>query len=192
MGVAIVTVLLLLLSALFALFLARAGVRQIGAVKGATDAIADGDFTARIEIRGKDEIAAMGANINAMAVSLEKLESARRRWLAEISHELRTPLTVLTGELDALQDGIRPIGKEAVVSLSEEVRRLNLLVDDLHFLAISDLGAPSQRYSEIDAVALLCEIAARFKPVLHEAGLALEVDCGSLAGTARRLGPATD
>ncbi len=179
-GVAVVTTLLLLLSALAALFLARAGVRQISAVQATTDAIANGNFSARIETSGNDEIAAMGANINAMAGSLERLESARRRWLAEISHELRTPLTVLTGELEALKDGIRPIDIKAVASLSEEVRRLNLLVDDLHFLAISDLGSPPHRYREIDAVAFIRDVAVRFGSALREAGLELEIDCGQL------------
>ncbi len=179
-GVAAVTVLLLLLSALFALFLARAGARKISAVRTTTNEIANGNFSARIDTNGNDEIAAMGANINAMAESLERLEGARRRWLAEISHELRTPLTVLTGELEALKDGIRPIDREAVASLSDEVRRLNLLVDDLHFLAISEIGSPLQRYSQIDAVALVRNVAVRFRSALREAGLEIEIACGSL------------
>jgi two-component system sensor histidine kinase BaeS len=50
--------------------------------------------------------------INSMAQGLERLESARRRWIAEISQELRTLLTVLRGELDVLTEGIRPLNLE--------------------------------------------------------------------------------
>lgn len=177
-GVIIVTGLLLMLSGLFAWFLARATVRKIAAVQQATDAIASGDFAARVETRGSDEIALMGQNINAMAQGLARLESARRRWLAEISHELRTPLTVLRGELNALEDGIRPIDMKAVKSLSEEAQRLNLLIEDLHFMAVSDLGAPSQCLAETDAVLLVEGITARFGAALDGAGLDIETESG--------------
>ena len=45
-------------------------------------------------------------DFNAMALSLEKNEKARRQWVADISHELRTPLAVLRGEIEALLEGI--------------------------------------------------------------------------------------
>ena len=176
-GVAVVTTLLLLLAAVAAWWLARAGVRRIAAVQDATTAIAGGELDTRVAVRGRDEIAAMGADINTMAESLERLEGARRRWLAEISHELRTPLTVLRGELDALRDGIRPMGERAVVSLSEEVERLNLLIDDLHLLAIADLGALPVNRTAADATKLVCSVGERFGAALQEAGLTLELAC---------------
>jgi two-component system sensor histidine kinase BaeS len=45
-----------------------------------------------------DEIGDVVRNVNRMAEGLQRLEGARRRWLADISHELRTPLTVLRGD----------------------------------------------------------------------------------------------
>jgi len=61
------------------------------------------------------------AIFNDMAAALEQSEQARRRWVADISHELRTPLAVLRGELEALQDGIRPLTAEAIDSLFGDV-----------------------------------------------------------------------
>jgi signal transduction histidine kinase len=63
---------------------------------------------------------------------------ARRRWLAEVGHELRTPFSAIRGELDALEDGVRPFDPAAVVSLNEEAKRLSGLIEDLHFLSLSD------------------------------------------------------
>lgn len=179
-GSAVLTAALLILAGIAALLLARSGTKRLSDMQIATDAIASGNLEARVATKGHDEIAAMGENINTMAASLAKLDSARRRWLAEIGHELRTPLTVLVGELDALKDGIRPIDMAAIQSLSDEAKLLSRLVEDLHFLAISDLSAPSCQFDKTDAAALIKSVAARFKPQMEEAKLQLEVDLGSI------------
>ncbi len=135
---------LMVFAALAAWAFARAGTRRMANLESATKEIASGNFDVRTQTKGFDEIAAMGNNINQMAESLERADQARRGWLAEIGHELRTPLTVLSGELEALKDGIRPLDQAAVSSLQEETDRLGALIEDLHFMAVSDLtDAPS-------------------------------------------------
>jgi two-component system sensor histidine kinase BaeS len=122
-------------------------------------------------------------DINSMAEGLEGLESARRRWIAEISHELRTPLTVLRGEIDALAEGIRPLNVEAVASLREEILRLGALVDDLHLLAMADLNALPCYFMEGDAVQLAQRVCQRFERRAIARGISLEIaapDAGSL------------
>lgn len=173
-GAIIVIGLLLAASAVFAWFIATAGVRRITIVQRATEAIAGGDLSARVHAPGNDEIAALGSNVDVMAASLENLEGARRRWLAEISHELRTPLTVLTGELAVMEDGVRPLNMDAVHSLSDEAERLNRLIDDLHFLAMSDLGSAPNNFAQIDAADILRDLSVRFGPAIDTAGLKLE------------------
>lgn len=177
-GSAILTVVLLVLAGLAAFWFARSGAKRLSDMQRATDAIASGDLDARVTTTGTDEVTTMGENINIMAASLSRLDSARRRWLAEIGHELRTPLTVLVGELDALQDGVRPINMAAVQSLSDEAKLLSRLVEDLHFLAISDLSGPPCQFDATDASALIKNVAARFDPQMKEAELHLDVDLG--------------
>ncbi len=41
--------------------------------------------------------------------ALEDTERTRRAFMADISHELRTPLAVVRAELEAIEDGIRPL-----------------------------------------------------------------------------------
>ncbi len=172
-GAATLTGLLLAVASVPAFLLARHGAARLAAMQHATDAISLGDFKARVEVRGNDELSAMAQNINKMAAGLEHLEGARRRWLAEIGHELRTPLTALLGELEALQDGVRPIDRAAIASLSEEATRLSLLVEDLHFLAMSDLAAPPCHFAPADAMQIVEAVSARFGRDLGDSGLEL-------------------
>jgi two-component system sensor histidine kinase BaeS len=122
-----------------------------------------------------DEIGDVVRNVNRMAEGLERLEGARRRWLADISHELRTPLTVLRGDIEALNDGVRPLRPEAIAVLHEEVLRLGKLVDDLHLLAISDLQTLPCRFAPMDAVALLQRLVSRYQRRAEESGLDLRL-----------------
>jgi two-component system sensor histidine kinase BaeS len=52
-------------------------------------------------------------------------------------------LSILKGQVEALEDGIRPFDLKAIKLLGGEVNRLGKLVDDLFQLSLSDLGALS-------------------------------------------------
>jgi two-component system sensor histidine kinase BaeS len=150
-------------------------VRPLLGIQDATSRIARGELSIRLPTSRPDEIGDLIRDINAMAEGLQRLESARRRWIAEISHELRTPLTVLRGEIDALAEGIRPLNPEAVASLGEEVLRLAALVDDLHLLAMADLNALPCYFTECDAVQLAQRVHQRFERRASALGISLEI-----------------
>lgn len=160
--------------------LARRWTRPLDAVKEATQRLAQGELTVRLpdspDLGGRsDEIGDVVRNVNRMALGLEQLESARRRWLADISHELRTPMTVLRGDIEALHDGVRPLRPEAIVTLREDVLRLSRLVDDLHLLAISDLQTLPCQIADDDAVARMQRVHARYDTRATAAGLSLHL-----------------
>lgn len=120
---------------------AQRRMKLLRAVQYATARIAHGELDVRVQAdrragaKRTDEIGDLVRYINRMGEGLQRLEQARRRWLANISYELRSPLAVLRGELEALVDGVRPFKTEAIQSLRDEARRLGALVDDLHLLA---------------------------------------------------------
>jgi two-component system sensor histidine kinase BaeS len=178
---ALLVVALMIFAALAAWGFARAGTRRLANMEAATKEIAHGNFAVRTDAVGADEISTMGQNINQMAESLARADQARRGWLAEIGHELRTPLTVLSGELEALKDGIRPLDQNAISSLQEETGRLGDLIEDLHFMAVSDLTDAPHKFTPDDAVKLVGDVTERFRPLLTKAGLKLDVELGSKA-----------
>ena len=171
---------LIALALLTAALLARRWTRPLAAVQDATQRLAQGELTVRLaagpDLAGRgDEIGDVVRNVNRMAEGLARLEGARRRWLADISHELRTPLTVLRGDIEALQDGVRPLSREAIGVLHEEVLRIGKLVDDLHLLATSDLQVLPCHFETTDAPDLLRRVVQRFEGRASAAGLRLDL-----------------
>ena len=116
-------------------------VRPIRELVQGTRQLANGDYTSRIPVRGSDELTQLSADFNSLADTLDQNRRARQQWIADISHELRTPLSILQGELESIQDGIRPMTADTINSLHHEVVHLNALVNDLHELSMSDQGA---------------------------------------------------
>ena len=109
-------------------------------LSSAAQRINAGDLTARVEVQGEDEIAAVARSFNQMADGLQQQEKLRRNLMADVAHELRTPLTGIQGAVEAMQDGIFPADAENLEALHAEVMLLNRLVDDLRTLATAEAG----------------------------------------------------
>ena len=175
LGLVLIAGVMLLVSALIALPLARRLVRPIRDLAAATHRLAAGNYATRVAVTSRDELGQLAGDFNALALALEKNEEARRRWVADISHELRTPLSILRGEIEALQDGIRQAGPEMIGSLHSEVLHLGRLVDDLYQLALSDLGALNYRKQELDLRAVVEEVVESYRDAFERKDLSLVV-----------------
>ena len=152
-----IALIMYLLSASLAWFLAYTLGRPLKRIATAAKALAAGRYNIRLPVESTDELGQLALDFNDMAAALEQSEQARRQWVADISHEFRTPLAVLRGELEALQDGIRPLTADAVDSLFGDVMRLNRLTEDLYQLSLSDQAALSYRKDHVDPVEILKE-----------------------------------
>jgi len=149
------------LSAIVTFPLARGLIAPVKRLGAATRRMADGDYATRVSANSRDEIGALVDDFNRLGNALGKHEAARRNLMADVSHELRTPLAVLKGELEAIEDGVRPVTKESIASLQGEVARLSKLVDDIHDLALADVGGLAYKFDAMDLAALLRERVQR-------------------------------
>ena len=140
----------LLISVLLSVFLARALLAPVHRLMTAVNSMASGNYELSLGPPREDELGALMRNVQRLSQALLESQAARKRWLADISHELRTPVTILTGELEALQLGMRNLDEQQLDSFSEEVNRINKLVDDLYQLALSDMGALRYQFAEVD------------------------------------------
>ncbi len=136
---------------------ARQMTRRLEHLAAATTAIREGDHSARVAVRGHDEVAKLQTNFNAMANVLEAaiaeaagerdntllLLDQRRALVASVSHELRTPLTIIRGYLDstlASRERLEPALEHDLTVMHAEAVRLQRLIDDLFALSRAEIG----------------------------------------------------
>jgi two-component system sensor histidine kinase BaeS len=171
----LVALLMLVVAAVIALPLARLLVRPLRRLAAATGHLSAGRYDIRVPVDSDDEFGHLSRDFNALALSLDKNEKARRQFVADISHELRTPLAILGGEIEAIQDGLQDLSLESIGSLQVEVFRLNRLVEDLYQLALSDVGALAYRKHDVNLVAILAETVERVRSQLDDKGVTVSV-----------------
>ncbi|WP_067708519.1 MULTISPECIES: two-component system sensor histidine kinase BaeS [unclassified Erwinia] len=169
----IIVGLTMLLAALVTWLMSRGLLAPVKRLVEGTHRLAAGDFSSRVQASSRDELGRLGQDFNRLAGTLEKNESMRRAFMADISHELRTPLAILRGELEAIQDGVRQLTPASIVSLQGEVATLTKLVDDVHQLSLSDEGALAYRKCKTDLVPLLELVASNFTSRFSAHGLTL-------------------
>ena len=137
-SLALAVIRIFLLSALACLMLAficiwhltKKMVTPLQQMSAAAKQFAIGDFSYRVKVRGCDELADLGIAFNDMADALDKTESSRASFVANVSHELKTPMTSIAGFIDGILDGTIPKEKQNYYLglVSTEVRRLSRLV----------------------------------------------------------------
>jgi signal transduction histidine kinase len=115
---------------------------DLDAVRGALAEVGKGSRKLHIPVRGQDELAALAADVEAMATKVAAEERARRELVASVSHDLRTPITTLRLIGEGLEDGIfePERAREQLHLMSTHVRALGSLIDDLFELSRLEAG----------------------------------------------------
>jgi len=171
------TLVALLVSIVVALLASIYFKKRIRGLNNIAQQLTSGLYEKRVEIKQKDELGQLGMDFNTLAETLQKNQQSQQQWIADISHELRTPIAILKGELEALDDGIRPLDGAAIQSLQQEIERLGKLVEDLYQLSVSDMGALKYEKSSFVFNDLLTELEDAFKVRFDKQKLALSLNC---------------
>ncbi|GAB1596727.1 ATP-binding protein [Lysobacter claricitrinus] len=145
--------------------------------------LGDGEFDTRIDARRRDEFGELARSFNELGAQLDAAQASRRRWIADTSHELRTPLAVLQAQVEAMQDGVRPVTAEGLTAMAAQVAALGTLVNDLNQLARGDVGTLQLDLQRIDPWQVLAAEWARFEDRLRSRQLHPEL----IALSARRV-----
>lgn len=168
----------------------RRQVEPINQMAYAAHKFAKGDFSIRVsESERLDEIGELAEAFNTMADSLEKSESRRREFIANVSHELKTPMTTIAGFADGILDGTIPKEKqgEYLRIISSETRRLSRLVRSM--LDMSQLqGDEKQELKEFDLSEVVCQAILSLEKKIVDRGL--DVDVGLPEEPVKALGNA--
>jgi signal transduction histidine kinase len=138
--------------------------RDLDKMLAATRRVEDGDYGARVGKTRSDlpAIRELARGFDTMAARLEADEEQRRTLLADVSHELRTPLAVITGNLEAILDGVYPADESHLTPILEETRVLERLIDDLRTLTLSEAGTLALHPEPTDPDVLVGDVVRSF------------------------------
>jgi two-component system sensor histidine kinase BaeS len=168
----------LIIASLAAFPLAHLLTKRIRYLVDQVNLFSKGNYREKVSLKGRDELTELAKHLNNLGEVLEQSEQTRRQWVADISHELRTPLAVLQAELEAMEDGVRPLDRNAVTRLISHSQRLKHLVNDLYELSLTDLGGMTYRKNTMDLAVLLQESIQAMQPqfALQDIALKLQIE----------------
>ncbi len=169
----------LLAAGLVAWYLSRRFTEPVRQATATTGAIAAGDLSARMPVKGDDELARLGNSINSMATELERGRAAEQQFLLSISHDLRTPLTAISGYAEAMQDGATTDSRRVGTILKNHAGRLDRLIDDLLNLAKLEARQFQFNLARVDASAVAGHVAVGQAPIAKEHDLTVQVEAAN-------------
>lgn len=163
----------LLFGILLSYFTSRQIVAPLRRLTQAADRIGHGHLDERVSIRSKDEVGQLANAFNAMADNLDRQETLRKQFTADIAHELRTPLTSIKSYIEAFQDNVLPANQENFSSIHEEIDRLVNLSSDLKDLNVAEIGGLQLNLEPVDIKHLLEKIIRSLYSLIQEKELTL-------------------
>jgi signal transduction histidine kinase len=161
----------LIISLLVALLLARSIAKPITRLTQATEAIAQGEYSHRVEAKKDGEIGRLAASFNSMVAQVQRSRQMERDFLANVSHELKTPLTSIQGFAQAILDGAVTdmVGaRRAAQTIFGETARMTRLIGDLLTIARLESGQLSLISEKIDLSESLPHWVERLQPRAQE------------------------
>ncbi len=143
--------LMLVISSILSIWLTARMTTPLKSMADAAKKFGKGDFSVRVSENGDDEIVQLSKSFNAMADSLQKIDSSRASFMGNIAHELRTPMTTIKGFVDGMLDGTIPAenNEHYLEIVSQEAGRLTRLIKnmlDITRLESGDFTVNAQYY----------------------------------------------
>ncbi len=163
----------LLFGIILSYFTSRQLVAPLRRLTQAANRIGHGHLDERVSVRAKDEVGQLANAFNAMADNLDRQETLRKQFTADIAHELRTPLTSIKSYIEAFQDNVLPANQENLSSIHEEIDRLVDLSSDLKDLNVAEIGALQLNLETVNLTLLLEKIIHSLNPLIQEKEITL-------------------
>lgn len=162
--------------------------RPLAALDESARRVAGGRYDERVAVRGRDELAGLAEDMNAMAAAvqqrveqLERVAEDRRVFIGNLAHEMKTPLTSILGFADLLylQKEVPDAQRvEYAQVISQEAKRLRSLSGKL--LELITLGSASLELAPASLREVAAEVELSLRPVMAQSQLTLSCVCADL------------
>ncbi|WP_207856788.1 sensor histidine kinase [Lucifera butyrica] len=197
---ALTGVLAILAGGIWAFFFAGNFTRPVRELNRIAQSMSKLDFSQKCTINRRDEIGELGNSINHLSDQLDtaiselnrknqqlmadvekerKLDKMRKEFVSNVSHELKTPLALILGYAEGLKENIAQDEDSRNYYCSiiiDEAEKMDKLVRDLLNLSQFDSGFFKLSRADFDLSILLKEIVLKYRTVLAEKGITLELD----------------
>ena len=172
-----VTVIVLILSLFVAYFISSKIAKPIVKTSKIVKEMAKGNYKVDFTYNGNiEEIKELSDVLQNAAGELDKTESLRREFLANVSHDLKTPLTMIKAYAEMVRDVTydKPEKREENLNvIIEETDRLNVLVNDILELSKLQSNTVKLEYEEFDLDLLIESILKRFDIFVSKEGYSI-------------------
>lgn len=159
--------------------------RPVRKILGATDRIAAGDFSVRLEpvhpYGRYDEYDRIMENLNKMAAELSKTAVLNNDFVSNVSHELKTPLAVVQNYAAALKkDGVTDEERKHYADVLEDTaKKLTALVGNVLKLNRLENHEITPEFTKIDLEESLARAVLKYEDMIENKNLRLECDIQS-------------
>ncbi|HEY8172059.1 MAG TPA: HAMP domain-containing sensor histidine kinase, partial [Dehalococcoidia bacterium] len=182
-GLGLAALVAVLLATLAAIFLARQVAQPMRKLTAASEAMASGDFSRRVEVDRDDEMGRLARSFTTMTQRVGDRDTQMRTLLANVSHDLKTPMTSITGYAQSLEDGTASQDDAPRIGgiIREEAELVNRLLSDLLYLSEIDAGQIIARREDVPLDAVVERCVRRIEPIVRAKDIQLSVDTSDRA-----------
>ena len=146
--------------------------RRLQALKLGVEQFGAGALHRRVEVSGRDEVAAVAESFNQAASRIETLVRSHQSLLANASHELRSPLARMRMAV-AMLDSAAPAQQQGLRrEIDTNIAELDSLVEEVLLASRLDGIKTEAALESVDLLGVVAEEAARVGAVLAGAPLA--------------------
>lgn len=166
------------ISVLASVVMARQVANPVRKLTAASEAMARGDFSQRVEVGREDEIGRLARSFSTMSQRVGQRDAQMRALLANVSHDLKTPMTSITGYAQSLTDGTAPADDVARIGnvIRDEALHVNSLLADLLYLGEIDAGQVIAEQEDVALADVVARCVRRIEPQAREKDIDVSAD----------------
>jgi len=186
-GLVIVLVILFVAVAAGAWPAVRRLTRRLQALKRGVEQFGAGQLHHRVEVSGRDEVAAVAASFNLAAERIETLVRSHQSLLANASHELRSPLARLKMAVSMMEVATPAQQAKLKTEIDTNVAELDALVEEVLLASRLDAVQRVELHEPVDLLGLAAEEGARVDAGVEGEGVSVPGDERLLRRALRNL-----
>ena len=178
--------------------IARMVAEPLNLLTGATQRVAHGEYSVRVDIDRRDETGTLATNFNRMTDALqthteelsraseaaEAANHAKSTFLANMSHEIRTPMNAILGfaQIVGNDPDLDDRHRKSVGTIRQSGEHLLKLINDILDISKIEAGHEQLNRSDFDLKVLVDALGDMFGMRCHQAGLVWELESEVPAG----------